>query len=137
VVVAAMNAVDAPLGADDFAPGAVCCDLSVPASLTPAAAAARPDVLMLRGGLAALPGGEDLGIIDFPLPPGQAYGCMVEAMLLGLEGVRDTRYTGALTPWHVAQVAAMAGRHGFGLAGYRQPGVSERAVRGAGYAIAL
>lgn len=137
VVVAAMNAVDAPLGAGDFAPGAVCCDLSVPAGLSPAAAAARPDVLLLRGGLAALPGGEDLGIIDFPLPSGQAYGCMVEAMLLGLEGVRDTRYTGALTAWHVAQVAAMAGRHGFRLAGYRQPGVSERAVRGAGYAIAL
>lgn len=137
VVIAAVNAVDAPIAAADFAPGAVFCDLSVPASLPPEAAARRPDVLTIRGGLAALPGGTDLGIIDFPLPPGQAYGCMAEAMLLGLEGVQDTRYTGALTPWHVAQAAAMAARHGFRLAGYRQPGVSERHVRGVQYAVAL
>ncbi|MBL9210944.1 MAG: aminotransferase class III-fold pyridoxal phosphate-dependent enzyme [Opitutaceae bacterium] len=137
VVVAAVNAVDAPLAAADFAPGAVFCDLSVPVSLPPSAAPSRPDVLMIRGGIAALPGAEDLGIIDFPLPTGQAYGCMAEAMLLGLEGVRGTRFTGALTPWHVGQVAAMAARHGFRLAGYRQPGVSERHVRGMQYAVAL
>jgi hypothetical protein len=31
----------------------------------------------------------------------------------------------------------MAARHGFRLAGYRQPGVSERHVRGMQYAVAL
>jgi acetylornithine/succinyldiaminopimelate/putrescine aminotransferase/predicted amino acid dehydrogenase len=120
VVIAALNAVDAPLAASDFAPNAIFCDLSVPASLPRGAAALRPDVLHLKGGIAALPFGEDLEIVDFPLPRGQTYGCMAEAILFGLEGVRDTTFTGALSPGQVRRVAAMAERHGFSLADYRR-----------------
>lgn len=119
VVVAALNAVDAPLAPELLGPGAVVCDLSVPAAFAREAAGRRPDVRWIRGGLAALPGGVDLGLPGFPLPPGQAYGCMSEAMLLGFEGVGDARFTGSLTPWHVRRVAELAERHGFGLAGCR------------------
>ena len=55
----------------------------------------------------------------FPLPPGQVYGCMAEAMLLGLEGVRDATFTGMLPAEHVFRLAAMAKRHGFALAEYK------------------
>lgn len=120
VVLAAMNAVDAPLAASVFAPQAVLCDLSVPAGLAPEAALTRPDLTVIKGGIAALPHGEDLEIVDFPLPRGQAYGCMAEALLLGLEGVNDTTFTGSLTPSHVERVSAMAARHGFKLADYRR-----------------
>lgn len=122
VVIAAVNAVDAPLSAESFAPRTIFCDLSVPASVFRGAESARPDVLMIRGGIAALPFGEDLEILDFPLPAGRTYGCMAEAMLLGLEGVRDTVFTGSLTPQHVERVTAMAERHGFHLADYRRSG---------------
>jgi predicted amino acid dehydrogenase len=74
---------------------------------------------VIKGGVASLPFGEDLGIVGFPRPQGQAYGCMAEAMLLGFQGVRDRTFTGHLTPEHVAKVSSMAARHGFKLAGYK------------------
>jgi fatty aldehyde-generating acyl-ACP reductase len=120
VVVAAVNAVDAPLASSYFADEAIVCDLSVPASLPPDAAAVRPDLFLTKGGIVALPFGEDLEIVDFPLPPGQTYACMAEAMLLGFEGIQDDTFTGSLTARHVSRVAAMARRHGFELAGYKR-----------------
>ena len=79
----------------------------------------RPDVLVMSGGIARLPFGEDHGIIGFPLPPGQVYGCMGETMLLGLEGVRDATFTGMLPAENVFRLEAMAKRHGFALAEYK------------------
>lgn len=123
VVLAALNAVDAPLTADRFAPGAIVCDLSVPASLSVGVAASRPDLLVIKGGIVSLPFGEDLEIVGFPLPPGQTYGCMAESMLLGLEGIHDTTFTGSVSSTHVARIACMAARHGFKLADYKRSSV--------------
>ena len=120
VVISAVNAVDAPLGPEHLAPGAIVCDLSVPSSLQRAIWTERPDLFVFKGGLAGLPGGEDLGIVGFPLEPGQTYGCMAEGLLLGFEGVRDRGFTGSLRPAHVARVSGMAARHGFGLADYKR-----------------
>jgi len=120
VVIAAMNAVDAPLEDTHLAPGAIVCDLSVPASVRPDVRVRRPDLNVIKGGIAALPFHEDLQIAGFPRPAGQAYGCMVEAMLLGFEGIRDRVFTGHLTPDHVARVARMAERHGFKLAALKR-----------------
>jgi predicted amino acid dehydrogenase len=116
VVIAAMNAVDAPLETHHLAQGAIVCDLSIPASVPPDVLERRPDLLVIKGGIAALPFAEDLEIAGFPRPAGQAYGCMAEAMLLGFEGIRDRIFTGQLTPDHVARVARMADSHGFKLA---------------------
>jgi acetylornithine/succinyldiaminopimelate/putrescine aminotransferase/predicted amino acid dehydrogenase len=119
VVVAAASAVNAPLIPQHFAPGAIVCDLSVPAAVDRRVHSVRPDVLVIKGGIARLPGGEDLGIVGFPLPPGMTYGCMAEGILLGLEGVTDATFTGSLRAEHVARVRAMAQRHGFALADYK------------------
>jgi predicted amino acid dehydrogenase len=81
--------------------------------------AERPDLLLIGGGIARLPFGEHHGILGFPLPPGQVYGCMAETMLLGLEGVRDATFTGFLPAEHVYRLGAMAKRHGFTLAEYK------------------
>ena len=105
--------------AEHFAPGAIVCDLSVPAAVRPEVRSRAPDVLVIGGGIARLPFGEDHGIVGFPLPPGQVYGCMAEAMLLGLEGIRDATFTGILPAEHVFRLAAMAKRHGFALAEYK------------------
>jgi hypothetical protein len=40
-------------------------------------------------------------------------------MLIGLEGIRDATFTGVLPAEHVVRLAAMAKRHGFGLAEYK------------------
>jgi predicted amino acid dehydrogenase len=120
VVISAINGVDAPLGPPHFARDAIVCDLSIPASVRPETAAARPDLHIVAGGVARLPLEEDLQIVGFPLPPGQIYGCAAEAILLGLEGVRGARFTGRLSPDHVQQVREIADRHGFGLADFRK-----------------
>ena len=119
VVLAAANASTPFLAADVFADGAVVCDLSVPAAVCPEVRTARPDMLIIGGGIARLPFGENHGILGLPLPAGQVYGCMAEAMLLGLEGVRDATFTGMLPAEHVFRLEAMAKRHGFTLAEYK------------------
>ncbi len=135
VVVAALNAIDAPLTAECFKPGAIVCDLSVPASLPAGVAGVRPDLLLIKGGIVSLPFGEDLEIVGFPLPAGQTYGCMAEAMLLGLEGIHDTTFTGSLSAEHVARVNAMAARHGFKLADYKRACVLGSERREVAYAV--
>ncbi len=119
VVLAAANAPTPFLGPEMFAERAIVCDLSVPAAVRPEVRTTRPDVTVMNGGIARLPFGEDHGIPGFPLPPGQVYGCMAEAMLLGLEGVRDATFTGMLPTEHVFRLAAMARRHGFTLADFK------------------
>jgi acetylornithine/succinyldiaminopimelate/putrescine aminotransferase/predicted amino acid dehydrogenase len=119
VVLAAANAPEPFLASEHFAPNAIVCDLSVPAAVGRGVRALRPDLLLITGGVARLPFGEDHGIVGFPLPAGQVYGCMGEALLLGLEGVRDATFTGLLPAEHVFSLAAMAKRHGFRLAEYK------------------
>jgi fatty aldehyde-generating acyl-ACP reductase len=119
VVLAAVNAAEAPLLDHHLAPGAIVCDLSVPSVLHAQTVARRPDVTVIKGGIAALPFAEDLRITGFPLPAGQAYGCMAEAMLLGFEGVRTCEFTGSLTPAHVARTGQWAVDHGFHLAAFK------------------
>ena len=119
VVLAAANAPTPFLPAEVFAEGAIVCDLSVPAAVRPEVKELRSDVLLMSGGIARLPNGEDHRIPGLPLPPGQVYGCMAETMLLGLEGVRDATYTGILPTEHVFRLAAMAKTHGFTLAEYK------------------
>lgn len=134
VVVAALNAVDTPLCAGLFKPGATVCDLSVPAALPPSVLNDRSDLLLIKGGIVALPFGEDLEITGFPLPRGQTYGCMAEAMLLGLEGERSTAFTGTLTIAQVERITALAARHGFELADYKRACVLDRETRKKHYA---
>ncbi len=130
VVLTATNAPEPFLSAEHLAPDAIVCDLSVPAAVKREVHALRPDVLLLNGGIARLPFGEHHGIIDFPLPAGQVYGCMGETILLGLEGIRDATFTGTLPVENVFRLKAMADRHGFALADYKlAPTMGEVGVR--------
>jgi acetylornithine/succinyldiaminopimelate/putrescine aminotransferase/predicted amino acid dehydrogenase len=127
VVLAAANAPEPFLMAEHFANGAIVCDLSVPGAVRPGVQALRPDLLLMSGGIARLPFAEDHGIPGFPLPAGHIYGCMGEAMLLGLEGVRDATFTGMLPAENVYRLKSMAERHGFMLAEYKtQSTISDR-----------
>jgi len=119
VVLATASAVDQPLGAKHFAPSTVVCDLSIPAVVRSDLATTRPDLLLIKGGVARLPFEEDLKIVGFPLPIGQTYGCMAEAILLGFEGVTDRGYTGLVRPDGLAFMQDAARRHGLTLADYK------------------
>jgi predicted amino acid dehydrogenase len=116
VVLCAVNAAEPTLRAEMLAAAKVVCDVSVPGAVGSHLAATLPHVRFVTGGLARLPGGEDLEIASFPLPPGRTFGCMAEALLLGLSGVNDRSFTGAVTRQKVADIEQLAHRHGFELA---------------------
>jgi acetylornithine/succinyldiaminopimelate/putrescine aminotransferase/predicted amino acid dehydrogenase len=118
-VLVATNAVDAPLRATDFKREAIVCDVSVPAAIGPEVKSQRPDLVLIKGGIAALPGGEDLELPGFPLPHGQTYGCMAEAMLLGFGPMPDLRFTGSISARHLHCMTSLAEQHGFELADYK------------------
>lgn len=100
-------------------PGAVVLDVAVPRDVDQRVAAMRNDVLVLDGGLMAIPGTFDLGY-DVGLPPGVAWACLSETMLLALEGRFEAFTLGRdLTVGQVDEMARLARKHGFQLAQLR------------------
>ena len=101
---------------DDFAPGAIACDVGYPKNV--AARTGRDDVFVFDGGLVATPSAIDFGF-DNGLPsPDVLYGCFAEAIVLALEGRYESysRGKGRIVPERMAEIAALAERHGFRLA---------------------
>jgi predicted amino acid dehydrogenase len=82
-------------------------------------AAARDDILVIDGGMVDVPGPVDFHF-NFGFPPGKAYACMAETIVLALEGRFEDYTLGKhLTRDRVEEVSAMANRHGFRLSGFR------------------
>lgn len=99
--------------------GAVVCDVARPPDVSLDVKAARPDVLVIDGGVIALPGMPDLGW-NFGFEKGLAYACMSETMMLALEGHSQHFSLGIeIDPESIAYTRAMAEKHGFKLAGLR------------------
>ncbi|NLY74428.1 MAG: aminotransferase class III-fold pyridoxal phosphate-dependent enzyme [Firmicutes bacterium] len=99
--------------------GAVVCDVSRPPDVSYEVKDARPDVLVIDGGVMAVPGAPDLGW-DFGFERGQAYACMSETMMLALE--HHYQHFGLGIDINVVTVSytkKLAEKHGFKLAGFR------------------
>jgi len=93
--------------------GAVVCDVALPSDVSPQVVRERDDVLLIAGGRVDVPGEVDLGF-DFGLPPGQAYACMAEAMVLALEGRYEDYSLGKqIQIAQVREIARLARKHGF------------------------
>ncbi len=105
--------------------GAVVCDVARPRDVSGRVAKTRPDVLVIEGGVVAVPGDVEFGI-DFGFPPKTAYACMSETMILALEERFEDYTIGRdLSVDKVREISALAEKHGFELAGFRS---FERAV---------
>ncbi len=105
------------IGPEHLKPGAVVCDVAQPRNVSPAVAARRDDVLVIDGGIVEVPGEVDFGF-DFGLPPRMAYACMAETITLALEGRYEPYSLGRrLSIERVEEIARLAERHGFRLAG--------------------
>ncbi|MBX3095454.1 MAG: hypothetical protein KF812_01195, partial [Fimbriimonadaceae bacterium] len=65
--------------------GAVVCDVARPRDVSVRVAKERPDVLVIEGGVVAVPGEVDFRF-NFGFPPKTSYACMAETMMLALEG---------------------------------------------------
>ena len=104
---------------EQLKPGAVVCDVARPRDVAASVAQVRDDVFVYDGGMVAVPGPVDFHF-NFGFPPGMAYACMAETMALALEGrFEDYTLGKAIAVERVDEIAAMAARHGFRLAGFR------------------
>jgi predicted amino acid dehydrogenase len=75
----------------------------------------RGDVLVVEGGVVDVPGEADFGF-DFGLPPGKAYACMAEVMVLALEERYESYSLGKnVRVERVHEIARLARKHGFRL----------------------
>ncbi len=125
LLVAVTSNVDAIVHPEMLKPGAVVCDVSRPRAVSVQVARERDDVLVIEGGAVAVPGDVNFNL-NFGFPPGLAYACMAETMILALEERIENFSLGKeLELAKVLEIAALADKHGFGLAGFRS---FERAV---------
>jgi predicted amino acid dehydrogenase len=68
-----------------------------------------------------IPGDVDFRF-DFGLPPGKAYACMAETMVLAIEGRYENYSLGRqIEPEKVQEIAQLARKHGFRLSKLPKP----------------
>jgi len=95
--------------------GAIVCDVALPSDVSPQVEQERDDVLLIEGGILELPGEVDFNF-DFGLPPGRAYACMAETMVLALEGRYESYSLGRnIQVEQVHEMARLARKHGVRL----------------------
>jgi len=119
IIVTVTSAVDAVIHPDHLKPGAVVCDVARPRDVSVRVAQERDDVLVIEGGVVKVPGQVEFNF-NFGFPPGMSYACMAETIILALEGRYESFSLGKeLDLEHVREIARLAEKHGFELAGFR------------------
>ena len=90
--------------------------LPSPLDLPPSEVAKRPDVLVIESGEIQLPG-DDVRMGNIGLPPGIAYACLAETIVLALEGRYETFTIGRNIQWEkVKEIYRLGLKHGMKLA---------------------
>ena len=119
VVVTVTSADTAIIFPEHLKSGSVVCDVSRPRDVSYRVAQERQDVLVIEGGVVQVPGQVDFGF-DFGFPPGSAYACMSETMLLALEDRAESFTIGKdVSVDQVSEMDRLADKHGFKLSGFR------------------
>lgn len=131
IVLTVTSAVNAIIHPADLKSGAVVCDVARPRDVSWRVVKERDDVLVIEGGVVAVPGDPQFNF-NFGFPPGMAYACMSETMILALEGRYENFTLGkAVSVGQVEEISALAEKHGFKLAGFRsfEKAVTEEQIR--------
>ena len=96
-------------------PGCVITDVARPLDLSAEDVARRPDVLVVESGEVKLPG--DVHMRGIGLPPGVAYACLAETVVLALEGRYESFTVGRDIEWEkVKEIYQLGLKHGMQLA---------------------
>ncbi|HEV7203663.1 MAG TPA: hypothetical protein VGN18_03590 [Jatrophihabitans sp.] len=96
-------------------PGCVITDVARPLDLSAEDVARRPDVLVVESGEIELPG--DVHMKNIGLPPGVAYACLAETVVLALEGRYEQFTVGRDIDWErVKEIYRLGLKHGMKLA---------------------
>ncbi|MGZ6315795.1 MAG: shikimate dehydrogenase [Anaerolineales bacterium] len=99
--------------------GSVVCDVARPRDVSAMVASARDDILVIDGGMVDVPGSVDFHF-NFGFPPGKAYACMAETMILAAEGRFEDYTVGKdISLERVKEITTLAAKHGFRLSGFR------------------
>lgn len=132
IVITVTSALEAVVEPQHLKPGAVVCDVARPRDVSRRVVEERDDVLVIEGGIVRVPGPVEFHF-DFGFPPGTAYACMAETMILALENrLEDYSIGRDLELEKVLEIGALAAKHGFELAGFRafeQPVTEETIAR--------
>ena len=120
VIVTATSATAALIGPDDLLSGAIVCDVAQPRNVSAEVASARDDVVVIEGGVIEVPGDKVDFHFDFGFPPGLAFACMSETMILALEERYENFSLGRdIDVGKAEEISRLAKKHGFKLAGFR------------------
>ncbi|HEV2473411.1 MAG TPA: shikimate dehydrogenase [Chthonomonadales bacterium] len=127
IIITVTSAVDAIIMPEQLKAGAVVCDVARPRDVSIRVARERNDVLVIEGGVVSVPGSMRLPRKDRPetefsfgFPPGTAYACMSETMMLALEKRYESYTLGKeVSAAQVDETMGWARKHGFHLAGFR------------------
>jgi len=121
VVICAASLASPSLLLDRIAPHAIICDAGYPKNLSPSAQ--MPGAKVFFGGLGQITGGlrfapDFHGILNRHPFPDVVHGCLLEGMALALEGRFEpfSQGRGSITQERVAEIEAIAARHGIYLA---------------------
>ncbi|MEM7330516.1 MAG: shikimate dehydrogenase [Chloroflexota bacterium] len=125
LIITVTSAIDAIIEPEHLKTGAVICDVARPRDISLEVAQKRPDILVIEGGMAKVPGDVDFGF-NFGFPPQMAYACMAETIALALENRYESFTLGKdISLSQVQTIDTIAKRHGFELGGFRS---FERAI---------
>lgn len=119
VVITATSQVNSLIMPEMLKYGAIVCDVARPPDVSVEVKTARPDVLVIDGGVVAVPGEPKWGW-NFGFEDGLAYACMSETMMLALEKEYHHYSLGIDISMETIQFTReLAEKHGFKLAGFR------------------
>ena len=119
VIITVTSAAEAVILPEYLKRGAVVCDVARPRDVSVRVAKERDDVLIIEGGLVAVPGDVDFHF-NFGFPPKTAYACMSETMMLALDGRYESFTLGKeVSVEQAEETQRLATKHGFRLAGFR------------------
>lgn len=125
LIITVTSAVDTIIEPHHLKSGAVICDVARPRDVSIEVAQKRPDILVIEGGMAKVPGNVNFGF-NFGFPPQMAYACMAETIALALENRYESFTLGKeISLSQVRTIDTIATRHGFELGGFRS---FERAI---------
>ncbi|MFW5991883.1 MAG: shikimate dehydrogenase [Halanaerobiaceae bacterium] len=119
LIISASGAVQSLIKPEALLPGTVICDVARPRDVAVKVGQERDDVLVIEGGIVDIPGPVNFNF-NFGYPPGTAYACMAETMMLTLEKRFENYSLGPTIEINkVRETMKMARKHGFKLAGLR------------------
>lgn len=119
VIISASGAVEPLIEPEFLQPGTIVCDVARPRDVANKIGKMRDDILVIEGGVVKVPGQVEFNL-NFGYPPGTAYACMAETMMLTLEGRFEDYSLGPdIEIEKVKETVVMAKKHGFKLAALR------------------